>query len=177
VLQAELATLEPPMLADAGDAAAALANFGWFWDQETDPSERNKILRLIFEQVTVDDGRIVTVTPRDAFLPYFQFGQEGGVKSGSDGTRTRGLPPESACAARCHGTDPVSVPSRSLWRSARPRADTGCSASASCRGNAEDPPLPRHPFQRTHASIFELDTRTGNEVFHRGGHQHFSRPC
>jgi hypothetical protein len=22
-------------------AAVALANFGWFWDQETDPSERN----------------------------------------------------------------------------------------------------------------------------------------
>jgi hypothetical protein len=63
VLKAELATLEPPILADAGDAAAALANFGWFWDQETDASERNKILRLIFEQVTVDDRRIISVTP------------------------------------------------------------------------------------------------------------------
>jgi hypothetical protein len=66
---------------DASEAAAALANFGWCWDQETDPSERNKILRLIFEQVTVDDGRIVTVTPRDAFLPNFQFGQEGRGKA------------------------------------------------------------------------------------------------
>jgi site-specific DNA recombinase len=81
VLQSELATLEPPMLADVSDAAAALANFGWFWDQETDRAERNKILRLIFEQVTVDDSRIVSVTPRDAFLPYFQFGQEGGGKA------------------------------------------------------------------------------------------------
>jgi hypothetical protein len=54
-------------------------------------SERNKILRLIFEQVTVDDGRIVSVTPREAFLPYFQFGRKSGVKSGSDGTRTRDL--------------------------------------------------------------------------------------
>jgi hypothetical protein len=68
------------MLTDASEAAAALANFGWFWDRETDPSERNKILRLVFEQVTVDDGRIVTVTPRNAFLPYFRFGQEGGGK-------------------------------------------------------------------------------------------------
>ena len=69
------------MLADASDAAAALANFAWFWDQETDASERNKILRLIFEKVCVDEGRIVTATPREAFLPYFQFGQEGGGKA------------------------------------------------------------------------------------------------
>ena len=61
--------------------AAALTDFAWFWAQETDPVERNKILRLIFESVTVDDGRIVSVTPREAFLPYFQFGQEGGGKA------------------------------------------------------------------------------------------------
>jgi hypothetical protein len=67
-----------------------------FWDQETDLSERNKILGLIFEQVTFDEGRIVSVTPRDAFLRYFQFGYENGVTDGSDGTRTRGLPPRSA---------------------------------------------------------------------------------
>ena len=68
------------MLADVSDAAAALANFAWFWDQEADPAERNKILRLIFEHVAIDNGQIVTVTPRDAFLPYFQFGQESGGK-------------------------------------------------------------------------------------------------
>ncbi len=68
------------MLSDASDAAAALADFGWFWDQETDAPERNKILRLIFERVTVDDARIVSVTPREAFLPYFQFGRKSGGK-------------------------------------------------------------------------------------------------
>ena len=57
-----------------------------FWDQETDPSERNKILGLIFEQVTFDEGRIVSVTPRDAFMPYFQFGYEnGGLSTGATG--------------------------------------------------------------------------------------------
>jgi hypothetical protein len=56
-----------------------------------DASERNKILRLIFEQVTVDDGRIVSVTPREAYHPYFQFGRKSAVKTGSDGTRTRDL--------------------------------------------------------------------------------------
>jgi hypothetical protein len=68
------------MLTHVGDAAAALANFAWFWSQETDPAERNKILRLIFEQITVDHGRIVSVTPRDAFLPYFQFGHDGDLE-------------------------------------------------------------------------------------------------
>jgi hypothetical protein len=48
------------------------------WDQETDRSERNKILRLVFEQFTVDGGHVVSVRPRDAFLPYFQFGYEHG---------------------------------------------------------------------------------------------------
>jgi site-specific DNA recombinase len=80
VLEAELAVLEPPIVADVSQAAAALTHFGWFWQQETDPAERNKILRLIFEAVTVEDGQIVSVTPRDAFLPYFQFGQASGGK-------------------------------------------------------------------------------------------------
>ena len=65
-------------MADVSDAAAALTNFAWFWEQETDPAERNKILRLIFETVTVDNGHIVSVTPREAFLPYFDFGEAGG---------------------------------------------------------------------------------------------------
>jgi hypothetical protein len=49
-----------------------------FWDEKTDASERNKILRLIFEQVTVDDRRIVTVTPRAAFLPYSSCAKKTG---------------------------------------------------------------------------------------------------
>jgi hypothetical protein len=60
----------------SGESDSDAGNFAWFWQQETDHKERNKILRLIFETVTVDAGRIVSVTPRDAFLPYFQFGQE-----------------------------------------------------------------------------------------------------
>jgi beta-lactamase superfamily II metal-dependent hydrolase len=81
VLEAEAAILEPPIIADISDAAAALTNFALFWERESDHTERNKILRLIFESVSVDDGRIVSVTPRDAFLPYFQFGQESGGKA------------------------------------------------------------------------------------------------
>jgi hypothetical protein len=39
--------------------------------------------------VTVDEGRIVSVTPREAFVPYFQFGHGSGVNHGSDGRQTR----------------------------------------------------------------------------------------
>jgi len=49
--------------------------------QETNPTERNTLLRLIFDHVTSDDGQIHSVTPRDAFLPYFQFGQADGGKA------------------------------------------------------------------------------------------------
>jgi site-specific DNA recombinase len=81
ILEQELATLEPPLILDITEAAAALTDFSRFWDEIPDHAERNKILRVIFERVTVDDGTIVSVTPRDGFLPYFQFGQESGGKA------------------------------------------------------------------------------------------------
>ncbi len=81
ILEAELATLEPPLILDISEAAAALTDFIRFWEEISDHAERNKILRVIFERVTVDDGRIASVTQRDGFLPYFQFGQEPGGKA------------------------------------------------------------------------------------------------
>jgi len=35
-------------------------------------------LRQILEKGTQDEGKLVSVTPREAFLPYFQFGAEVG---------------------------------------------------------------------------------------------------
>jgi hypothetical protein len=93
VLQAEHATLEPPMLTDANDAAAALANFEWFCDQETDASGRSKILRLISERVTVDDARIALVTPREGIPSYFQFGRKRGGKKRERRGSIREFPP------------------------------------------------------------------------------------
>ena len=78
VLQQELAGLEPPRVVDVSEAAAALTNFGLFWERERDPAERNKLFRIIFESVSQDGGELVAVTPREAFLPYFQWGQQGG---------------------------------------------------------------------------------------------------
>jgi hypothetical protein len=78
VLQRELETLDPPPVFDVATAAAALMNFSLFWEREGDPGERNRLLKVIFQRVSQDDGQLVSVTPREAFLPYFQFGQEAG---------------------------------------------------------------------------------------------------
>jgi hypothetical protein len=74
----ELAAHKPPSPTDATDAAAALTSFSLFWQREEDAHERNRLLRVIFETVTQDDGRIVAVAPRQPFLPYFQRGGNGG---------------------------------------------------------------------------------------------------
>ena len=58
-----------------------------------------KLLATLFDRVWQDGGTIVAVKPREAFLRYFQTADElarrrqkkRGVKSGSDGTRTRDL--------------------------------------------------------------------------------------
>ena len=92
VLERDLPPLEPQNVIDLGEAAAALTNFGLFWDKEQDAAERNKLLRHILEKVTQDEGKLVSVTPREAFLPYFQFGAEVGSSASTVGGRTVGLP-------------------------------------------------------------------------------------
>jgi hypothetical protein len=87
--------------ADPGiDRARALFDdFASFWEIETEPSERRKLLLSLFEQVWAQEGRIVAVQPHEDFVPYFQAAtrcrrrrsNRQGAKSGSDGTRTRDL--------------------------------------------------------------------------------------
>jgi hypothetical protein len=74
--RAELEALEPRLMQDAAEAAGVLMNFALFWEHESDGHERNKLLRVMFESISVDDKKIVAVTPRRPFLPYFQFGKE-----------------------------------------------------------------------------------------------------
>jgi recombinase-like zinc beta ribbon protein len=90
LLEQELAALEPPVVHNAEEAAAALTNFGLFWEREQDATRRNKLLRAIFETVTASGGKLVAVTPRDAFCPTSSLQRMVG-KYGSDGTRTRDL--------------------------------------------------------------------------------------
>jgi hypothetical protein len=77
-------------------AERLLSDFAAFWEAETSPAERHRLLTTLFEQVLQDDGTIVAVKPRGAFVPYFQTASQttkkrsgsSGVQSGSDGTRT-----------------------------------------------------------------------------------------
>jgi hypothetical protein len=46
-------------------------DFRAFWEAETDPKERNKLLHVLFEKIWIDDGRVVAVDPRPAFEPFF----------------------------------------------------------------------------------------------------------
>ena len=51
------ASLEPPVVSDLTETAAALTNFGWFWDQEPNAAERNKIpKRTSGARRAVDEG-------------------------------------------------------------------------------------------------------------------------
>jgi hypothetical protein len=57
-------------------AKALLDDFAQFWEVETEPSERRKLLLSLFEQVWAQEGRIVAVQPHEEFVPYFQAGQQ-----------------------------------------------------------------------------------------------------
>jgi hypothetical protein len=73
VLEQELTALEPPVVTDAEEAAAALTNFALFWEREQDAKKRNRLLSTIFQSLTAAGGELTAVTPGDAFLPYFSF--------------------------------------------------------------------------------------------------------
>jgi hypothetical protein len=88
--------------ARVGQAEWLLSDFAAFWEAETSPAERHRLLTTLFEQIWQDNGTIVAVKPRGAFVPYFQAATQtnqsrsgsSGVQSGSDGGRSRTMPPE-----------------------------------------------------------------------------------
>ena len=78
-------------------AREVLADFALFWQNETDPDAKRHFLNLIFDNVWLDQDRIVAVQPKPSFMPFFQAKnrspkrKKAGVNDGSDGTRTRDL--------------------------------------------------------------------------------------
>jgi hypothetical protein len=94
-LEEELQRQGPPAEPAIDRARALLDEFPRFWEIETEPAERRKLLLSLFEQIWAQNGQIVAVQPHDDFLPYFQAIQHGaapgGAEGGSDGTRTRDL--------------------------------------------------------------------------------------
>jgi site-specific DNA recombinase len=93
-LDAELDALAPGPAPDLDGARAVLEDFGRFWKDETDAEPRRALLQQLFDRVWVDGQKIVAVQPTSAFAALFTGGAvtgQRGVKSGSDGTRTRDL--------------------------------------------------------------------------------------
>ena len=98
-LEEELARTRSPFDPRLDKAEEVLADFGRIWALEDDPAKRRRLLATLFDRVWQDGGTIVAVKPREAFLRYFKAADElarrrekkRGVKSGSDGTRTRDL--------------------------------------------------------------------------------------
>jgi hypothetical protein len=96
-LEEELQRQGPPAKPAIDRAKALLDEFPRFWEIETEPAERRKLLLSLFEQIWAQNGQIVAVQPHDDFLPYFQATQQflqhqpaqGGAESGSDGGRAR----------------------------------------------------------------------------------------
>jgi hypothetical protein len=75
-IEEELQRLGPPAEPAIDRARALLGDFQSFWDLETEPAERRKLLLSLFEQVWAHEGQIVAVQPHDAFLPYFEAADE-----------------------------------------------------------------------------------------------------
>jgi hypothetical protein len=57
---------------DLDQAQTVLADFTIFWQNETDPAAKRQFLSLIFENVWLDQDRVVAVQPKRPFLPFFQ---------------------------------------------------------------------------------------------------------
>jgi hypothetical protein len=99
-INAELSALTPAPIPDLDQAQAVLEDFTIFWTREADPTAKRQFLNLIFENVWLDQDRVVAVQPKPPFLPFFQrdrrptTGRTAGVKYGSDGGRSRTLPPD-----------------------------------------------------------------------------------
>jgi hypothetical protein len=71
-LQDEIERLAPPTDPQLAQAERLLSGFTAFWQAETSPAERHRLLTTLFEQVWQDNGQIVAVKPRAAFARYFQ---------------------------------------------------------------------------------------------------------
>jgi hypothetical protein len=98
VLEDELSRTRPPFDPRLDKAEEVLTDFGRIRAGDG-TAKRRRLLAMLFDRLWRAGGTIVAVKPREAFLRYFQTADElarrrekkRGVKSGSDGTRTRDL--------------------------------------------------------------------------------------
>jgi hypothetical protein len=71
-INAELSALTPAPIPDLDQARQVLEDFTIFWTNEADPTAKRQFLSLIFENVWLDQDRVVAVQPKPPFLPFFQ---------------------------------------------------------------------------------------------------------
>jgi hypothetical protein len=71
-INAELSALTPAAIPDLDQARQVLEDFTIFWTREADPAAKRQFLSLIFENVWLDQDRVVAVQPKPSFLPFFQ---------------------------------------------------------------------------------------------------------
>ena len=72
-------------------AATFLSDLPLAWGQATQ-AQRNRLARLIFQQVRIHDDRVVAVLPQPDFMPFFALeALSKDSTGGSDGIRTRDL--------------------------------------------------------------------------------------
>src|SRR5438270_13264320 len=61
---------EPVRDPDLERCAHLLANFTSLWDS-SDDRDKQEVVRLVFEQVVIEDSQIIAVKPRPEMRPFF----------------------------------------------------------------------------------------------------------
>jgi hypothetical protein len=75
-LEGEVQRLGPPTEPAHRPSPRAAGGLPRFWELETEPAERRKLLLSLLGQIWAQNGQIVAVQPHDDFLPYFQAAQQ-----------------------------------------------------------------------------------------------------
>lgn len=105
-LEEELERTGPPTNPKLDRAAAVLADFARFWEIETEPAERRKLLTNLFERVWSQGGNIVAVKPHEPFRPYFQaLQQAAAVNTQQQRCRTMDQPHLTSPSPACTSSD------------------------------------------------------------------------
>jgi hypothetical protein len=86
---AELSALTPAPIPDVDQAQAVLEDFTIFCEREADSTAKRRLLSLIFDNVWLDQDRVVAVQPQAPFLPFFQHDRAPRQRNGRGKVRER----------------------------------------------------------------------------------------
>jgi retinoid hydroxylase len=134
-IEEQLQRAKPPANPNIDRARKLLEDFASFWEVETDPNERRKLIGNLFEHVWQKDGRVVAVKPHAAFASYFtslQAAEEkppkGGLKSEVTTAGATGLEPATSGVTGRRSNQLSYAPAflRGSFRISRPYAHPVC---------------------------------------------------